>query len=211
MYFKRASGINKNNKREAHGPGPGRQRSREKHSLAINKLEESYDFTSRLENSYYYLPLKKRTVIHLNIFDSLHPRSWNWPSCSRNVANAFSSFCCNLPSFEQNGIILIQGCFLVLEKMTKKMKNLQQQQTTTRTTDKFWEEKLISVFSSGELKQFSNFQVSKLIFQILLTLKLTYFTVSAIIVRSTLTVVRSVRIDTSGMVSTGVRQAFVDI
>lgn len=93
----------------------------------------------------------------------------------------------------------------------KNLKSLQQQQTTRRTTDKFRPEKLIPAFSSGELKQFSNFQVCKIIFQILLTLQLTYFTMSAIIVRSTLAVVRSVRIDTSGMVSTGVRQAFVDI
>ena len=63
----------------------------------------------------------------------------------------------NGSSFEQTWITFIQGCIVpslveigpvVLEKKIKKFTT-----TTTRTTDKFWSEKLTWAFGSGEVKK----------------------------------------------------------
>ena len=50
---------------EAHGP----HCSHEKHFLAINMLEQSYNHSSRLVKSFYYLPLEKGMALHLIKFE----------------------------------------------------------------------------------------------------------------------------------------------
>ena len=41
-----------------------------KHFLAINKLEQSYDFTNRSDKSLYHLPLEKGMALQLNNSES---------------------------------------------------------------------------------------------------------------------------------------------
>ena len=45
--------------------------SPEKYFLAKNKLEQSYDYTRRLDKKYSYLPLKRTMALHLNKLESL--------------------------------------------------------------------------------------------------------------------------------------------
>ena len=67
--------------------GPWATSSSEKHSLAKNKLEQIYDYTSRLVKIHYNLPLKRSVILHLKKIECPYQRmfnakfDWNW-TCS---------------------------------------------------------------------------------------------------------------------------------